>query len=67
LFPASDLDLESITSAYLRIRYGEFPESREEVDQVEAAWKRVRAAGKLLLQEKKLKNEPRLPGVIHDR
>ena len=67
LFPPFDSDLKLITNAYLRIRYGEFPESRREVDQVEAAWKRINAAGNALLQEKKLKKEPRLPGVVHDR
>ena len=58
LFPTLGDDLEVITHAYLRIRYGELPETRQEVDQVETAWRRVHTAGNLLLQEKKRKNEP---------
>ncbi|MCI0520006.1 MAG: DUF4129 domain-containing protein [Chloroflexi bacterium] len=44
-FPALNADLEAITTAYLSVRYGELPETVEEVDAVEHAWKRVSAAG----------------------
>jgi hypothetical protein len=44
-FPGRGIDLEDITRAYLRVRYGELPETRQEVDQVEEAWERVRVQG----------------------
>jgi hypothetical protein len=44
LFPGSADDLSVITQAYVRVRYGEYPESREEVEAVEAAWRRVSEA-----------------------
>ncbi len=44
LFPGRDGDLETITRAYVRIRYGEYPETSQEVDQVELAWKRIAEA-----------------------
>ena len=40
LFPAEDAAL--ITREYLKIRYGEYPETRQEVEAVEMAWKRIR-------------------------
>ncbi len=46
VFPASRDELELITNAYLRVRYGELPESRTEVTQVEAAWGVVRRRGR---------------------
>ena len=42
--PGSAADLGTITEAYLRVRYGELPERRDEIDLVEGAWTRVRAA-----------------------
>jgi hypothetical protein len=35
-----------ITAAYLRVRYGEIPETNEEINQVESAWENVRTLGK---------------------
>jgi hypothetical protein len=46
VFPDSQLELERITRAYLRVRYGEYPETRQEVDQVETAWQQVRRTGR---------------------
>ncbi len=40
-FPGSPNDLELITQAYIRIRYGELPEFRQQLDDVEAAWLRL--------------------------
>jgi hypothetical protein len=48
IFPASSEDLALITTAYNRVRYGEYPEDREEVDAVESAWRRVNEQAKLL-------------------
>lgn len=53
LFPEHLDDAQLVTRAYLRIRYGELPESRDEVEEVEQAWQRMSAAGKEQLQEKK--------------
>jgi hypothetical protein len=47
IFPGSGDDLTLITQAYVRVRYGEYPEGREEVDAVDQAWGRVRAGAKL--------------------
>ncbi len=48
-----------ITRAYLKIRYGGFPESREEVEQVEAAWKSIQAHGRLMVLAKKREERER--------
>ena len=42
LFPGRELELEQITRAYIKVRYGELPESREEVEQVLEAWKKLK-------------------------
>lgn len=41
-------DLNRITYAYIKVRYGEYPESSAEVDEVEAAWRRVEEEGRKL-------------------
>lgn len=46
LFPTYSGELTTITDAYLLVRYGELPESVEELERVETAWKRVSSAGK---------------------
>ena len=46
VFPASRDELERITNAYLRVRYGELPETREQIEQIEAAWDIVRRQGR---------------------
>jgi len=48
-------ELSLITQAYLRVRYGEIPETRQEVDAVEIAWSRVAAKGQTLLAARKSK------------
>jgi hypothetical protein len=45
LFPTGEPDLRLITAAYLKVRYGEYPETRGELEQVEQAWERVRREG----------------------
>jgi hypothetical protein len=56
-WPASGQDLDRITRAYLKIRYGGFPERIEEVRAVEDSWSSVRAAGleRMKRHEQKLK------------
>ena len=45
IFPTLSMELGTITNAYLRVRYGELPETHQEVEIVETAWKRVRSYG----------------------
>jgi hypothetical protein len=54
-FPGREIDLEDITRAYLRVRYGELPETHQEVDRVEESWERVRVQGLEQLNDKKKK------------
>ncbi len=53
VLPAQKGELELITRAYLKVRYGELPESRQEVNEVESAWEWVEAQGKELIKQKK--------------
>lgn len=46
LFPGGEEEIHIITNAYLKVRYGELPESIQEVEAVESAWQRVEALGK---------------------
>lgn len=46
VFPTSQVELATITHAYLRVRYGELPETSGQVDEVESAWERVRTRGR---------------------
>jgi hypothetical protein len=55
-------DLAAITYAYLRVRYGELSETLQEVEAVEAAWKRIAAEGKAKLSARKQRGQ-----VIGDR
>lgn len=40
-WPEHTAETRLITEAYNRVRYGELPESQEEIDQIEAAWKTI--------------------------
>jgi len=42
IFPAARDEFEIITHAYLRVRYGELPETRSQVEEVESAWNVLR-------------------------
>jgi hypothetical protein len=42
-------EVRLITQAYIRVRYGQLPETSTEVREVEAAWKRVKAHGSKML------------------
>ena len=48
------VELDAITKAYLHVRYGELPETANEVDQVERAWKLIQAEGQTKLREKRV-------------
>jgi hypothetical protein len=45
-----------ITAAYLKVRYGELPESSEEVENVEHAWTRISQAGDEMVKAAKKKS-----------
>ena len=47
-FPSLQTELALITDSYVRVRYGEFPETHEEVEDVETAWLRIQAEAKQL-------------------
>lgn len=42
-WPENQADTQLITDAYVKIRYGELPESAEELDTIRQAWKRLEA------------------------
>ncbi len=48
LFPQTYHEITLITESYQRVRYGEYPETHQEVQDVEHAWEQVRAAGEAL-------------------
>ena len=50
LFPDSHADLEAITLTYVKVRYGDIPESSEEMETIEQAWQRILAIGKNMLK-----------------
>jgi hypothetical protein len=56
LFPGLSGQLATITGAYMQVRYGELPETAEELEQVEAAWKQVSSAGEEQLKTKRRNN-----------
>jgi len=41
LFPAGEAELRTITRAYLKVRYGAYPETRQEIQAVAKAWQRI--------------------------
>jgi hypothetical protein len=51
IFPESAADLQDITRAYLKVRYGEVPETQAEVDDIETAWKRVEVQAQAMLKQ----------------
>lgn len=46
LFPQEDQETGLITEAYIRVRYGELPETHEQVKRVEDAWRTLKARAK---------------------
>jgi hypothetical protein len=46
VLPGARYEVGLITAAYLRVRYGEIPETNEEIELVENAWEQVRTHGK---------------------
>jgi hypothetical protein len=58
IFPDHVEEIEIITFAYTRIRYGQLPEQRSEVNEVEDAWNRLEQNGRLLIQSEKSRKKP---------
>ena len=56
IFTARRDDLELITQAYIRVRYGELPETQGEVDAIRDAWQRVSSEGEV--KKKELRRMP---------
>ena len=46
VLPGARDEVGLITAAYLRVRYGEIPETNEEIELVENAWEQVSTQGK---------------------
>ncbi len=55
LYPGRQADLEAITQAYLRVRYGELPETYSQVETVLAAWEHISHDNTRLLKNQKNK------------
>ena len=53
LFPGFKGELELITEAYLRVRYGDLPENKDEVFAIDAAWRKVAATGQEMVKAQK--------------
>ncbi len=62
IFPALTGEVSVITQAYLRVRYGQLPETRQEVRDVEDAWMRLSVQGRELRTEVRRKSKDNLPG-----
>ncbi len=62
IFPEFSLEINSITQAYMNVRYGLLPESQDDVTRIEDAWKKLHAAGHALLIERKQKNKKKAYG-----
>lgn len=45
LFPEREADVDRITDAYVRVHYGQFPETQEEFREVYRSWERLQAQG----------------------
>jgi hypothetical protein len=52
LFPLNQKELGTITEAYINVRYGELPETNEDIREVLDAWQRISAFGKMTLDER---------------
>jgi hypothetical protein len=67
LFPDHGDALVAVTGAYVRIRYGELPESRSELTRVEKAWKELKTKGQQLKKARHaLKEHAKLEKMRND-
>ncbi len=61
LFSGCREDITSITSAYIKVRYGELPETKQELAVLQDAWKRVSAEGSRLKSSGQYKSKAAQP------
>lgn len=47
LWPGHKKEVQLITRAYVKVRYGEFPETKEELEAIKLAWEQVKGAAVL--------------------
>ena len=52
IFPGHEAELERITAAYIKVRYGEFPEDLTELQALETAWQTLQANASIRLEKK---------------
>ncbi len=57
LFPECQPEINMITSAYLDVRYGLLPENKNEIANIETAWKILHEVGLVRLKEQKHKKK----------
>jgi hypothetical protein len=53
IFPELNLEVESITQAYIRVRYGQAIETGEELSSLNVAWKKIERQGNQLLKKRR--------------
>jgi uncharacterized membrane protein YeaQ/YmgE (transglycosylase-associated protein family) len=56
--PGVSDELEMITYAYIKVRYGQLPEDHQEVVEIEEAWSKVNEAGKQKITELEHQKNP---------
>lgn len=52
VWPVNQHETRLITEAYIRVRYGEIPETEEELEAITEAWRRLEEAKSVKIQEK---------------
>jgi hypothetical protein len=45
-WPDLELEMRAVTDAYVRVHYGELPETQAELEAIRAAWKHVQSAAR---------------------
>ncbi len=45
-WPDLEVEMGAVTDAYVRVHYGELPETKAELDAIRAAWKRIQSAAR---------------------
>ena len=58
LFPGLTHETALITQTYLKIRYGEYPESLDEMDAAFDAWEKVKASANIAMRRRKKTKQP---------
>lgn len=58
VLPDESAALEQITTAYLSVRYGQYPETQEEIQAIQRAWSTVRSSGGKKIAEMRRKKKP---------